>query len=296
MIGGVNQDRIDRTLARQNEHLANNLVQRINQLSCWLLCCTNSGEYYETLTLTPGWDVIVLNYDIPIRILRKPDIYPLSGVSLKWVEITPFYRTLDNLSINDSQGFPLKADVTYGYQVVDAIAATYACSHVDYTHFIEEQAKSALIQVASQFPYDSDGKKRQVLRVHSPQIEARLKTVLQEFVKQIGIQINYFQIRQIQYGEELQHYFLERQRAQAFIIARNSILDASFGVIEKTIQGAEQEGRPLTREQKVQLTTRLLLLNCTPSVELKLINGSELPSYLAGLEDGENPTTNHKES
>lgn len=283
MIGGVNQGRINRTLARENEILPQNLITRISELSCCLLCCEEGEE--QRFTLTPGWDVIVLRYGIPSEILRRPNLYFYYNATLKWVDVQSYYKTMDNLKVNDSQGFPLKVDITYGYQVVDAIAATYICTHSDYTHFLQEQAKSAMIQVASQFPYDSEEKKRGILRVNDRAIEEKLKKLLQEFVKVIGVRINYFQIRQIQYDEAFKHFFLERQRAQAFILARGALLDASMGVVEKTIQSIEKQGRTLTHDQKVELAMRLTLINCKPGMELKLVQGSELPAYLIPSEE-----------
>lgn|GEM_PF-6494023 len=291
----MNQVRINRTLARENEVLPQTLIARISELSCCLLCC-EGGEDHR-FTLTPGWDVIVLRYGIPSEILRKPDLYYFNNVTLKWVDVQKFFKTMNNLQVNDSQGFPLKVDITFGYQVVDVIAATYICTHSDYTHFLHEQARSTLIQVAAQFPYDSDDRKRDVLRVHNFNIEDRLKTLLQEFVKVIGVRINYFQIQQIQYDEAFQHFFLERQRAQAFVTARRAILDASFGVVEKAIEGVEKQGRPLTQAQKAELAIRLIFINCTPAMDLKLVQGSELPAYLVPFEEEEEKIqTQNKES
>ncbi len=283
MIGGLIQDRINRTLARENEILAQNIIHRISELSCCLLCCGEGEE--QRFNLIPGWDVIVLRYGIPSEIVRRPGLYMYYNATLKWVDVQGYYKTMDNLKVNDSQGFPLKVDITYGYQVVDAIAATYTCTHCDYTHFLQEQAKSAMIQVASQFPYDSEEKKRGILRVNDPAIEEKLKKLLQEFVKVVGVRINYFQIRQIQYDEAFKHFFLERQRAQAFILARGALLDASMGVVEKTIQSIEKQGRMLTHDQKVELAMRLTLINCKPGMELKLVQGSEIPAYLIPSEE-----------
>lgn len=286
MVGGVNQHRIDCTLNRQDEDLPQTILNRISELSCCLLCCAAEGEEHQ-FTLTPGWDVIVLRYGIPWRIVRRPDIYRFNYVTLKWVDVQAYFKTVDKLLANDANGFPLKIDITYGYQVVDAIRATYSCSHSDYRHFVDEQARSSLVQVASQFPYDSDSRQQRVLRLHNPHIEDSLRRVLQAFVNAVGVRINYFQIRQIQYDESFQHFFLERQRAQAFVIARKSLIDASFGVVAETIKGAERQDRPLSQDEKVHLATRLLLLNCSPSVELKLVNGADLPSVLAGSEEDE---------
>lgn len=264
----------------------NQTIEGINQtvpgifkaLSCLLSPCQGcSGP----IQVKPYMDVIVSHFGIPEKILRETGVYfenPL-GLEVQEVSVCGYLSKITNFTVNDKNGMPLIISAQYGYQVTNAFLAVSKVKN--YKNFLFKQAKLALKKCVSQYPFMAQKQYESSLQRQSKKVEIHLKNSLSEFVKPIGIQINYFKFISIQFEKDMEKILLAQQQAEAYIRGRKAIAEGAIGIIEETIKSLEQKNIILNREETAALTSHLITIICNQGgTDLKITEYIQSPNNL----------------
>lgn len=215
---------ISYTEKRWNQIVNRGYMDRLSSLAKWILCCSLKDE----IIVEPRHDYVITYFGNVTEVLREEGIYLRDSGGL---EVTKVYvdgwqqRIVDRL-VNDAEGNPLIVSGAFGYQVVDAISATFLSENLD--QLIFARAEAALLATCSQYPYDSDKKNQLCLKNHSQEIENQMRKTLQSYLEILGLQVNYFRFSSIRFQEGLEVLLLKRQQAQAYVTARKAITDAAI--------------------------------------------------------------------
>ncbi|MCL2610628.1 MAG: SPFH domain-containing protein [Defluviitaleaceae bacterium] len=97
-------------------------------------------------------------------------------------------KTLDNdkQKINDSNGNPILIDTVVLWRIVDTTKAFFDVDN--YIKFLSVNCDSSLRSVVAQYPYDSVSGENS-LRGNSEEIATKIKDMIQEKVKDAGIEV-----------------------------------------------------------------------------------------------------------
>lgn len=167
----------------------------------------------------------------------------------------------ERIKVNDSDGNPIEIATVVVWRVVDTAEA---CFHVDdCVDFVHVQSEAALRNLATGFPYDSDGAGQIALRSHTNEIAERLKAEVQDRLQQAGVEVIEARITHLAYAPEIASAMLQRQQAGAIIAARQKIVDGAVGMVEMALARLSQNRvLELDEERKAAMVSNLLVVLC----------------------------------
>lgn len=131
--------------------------------------------------------------------------------------------------------------------------------------YIQIIATSILKYVVSQYPYEDWGLSQSTkvcLKDEPEEIQRLLITALQKKVTKVGAKIHSFRLNEISYSEEISQVMLKRQRAEAFVHAKNTIVEGAVDISFDSVNMLAQKGLVLTPEEKSKLVSDLLITMC----------------------------------
>lgn len=194
--------------------------------------------------------------------------------------------TLNNAvqKINDCLGNPVEIGIAVIWKVNDTYKAVFNVDN--YKEYLSLQCDSALRNVVRIYPYDvasnvdttgdgiaDDGS----LRGSSEIVASRIKTEIQEKVKEAGLEIVDARITYLAYAPEIASVMLQRQQAAAIIDARKMIVDGAVGMVEMALERLkENDVVDLDEERKAQMVSNLLVVLCGNKDAQPIVNSGSL--------------------
>jgi regulator of protease activity HflC (stomatin/prohibitin superfamily) len=204
---------------------------------------TNFGKYRETLPEGLHW--------------RSP-----IGLDCKNVFIGMKSHDLKTSRIVDSNGNPVDVSGTVNYRISEP--EKFVVNINANEQFLNNQAEIVLKRVTSEYPYES--KTGESLSKDGKLVSERMTSELQKLVDVAGITIDSFMLTNMCYAPEIAQSMLIRQRALAYIDAKDTIGKASAGIVQQIITDVESKCNvKLSDDRKGQIIDHLLVVMTSES-------------------------------
>lgn len=212
----------------------------------------------------------------------------LNGITIENINkrISLKIMTLNNnrQKINDCLGNPVEIGIAVMWRVVDTAKAVFNVDN--YKEYLSLQCDSALRNIVRIYPYDvapgidttGDGVEDDgSLRGSSEVVASRIRTEIQERVKDAGLEIIEARITYLAYAPEIAAVMLQRQQASAIIDARKMIVDGAVGMVEMALERLNEGGLvQLDEERKAAMVSNLLVVLCGNHDAQPVVNAGNL--------------------
>ena len=216
------------------------------------------------LFFTKGFKILNPNTAL-VSIFFGNYVGTLSESGFYW--INPFYSNkivstktnnhiTPTLKVNDKNGNPIEIAATIVWHIDAPAAAIYDVENVG--TFIKAQCESALRTLASHYPYSAP-ENYPSLSVHSENVLQELKRMLQERVRQAGVNIDEARFTHLAYSPEIAQSMLRKQQAQSVVLARQTIVEGAVSMVENAVK--ELEDRNIVKlddQARAKLVTNML--------------------------------------
>jgi regulator of protease activity HflC (stomatin/prohibitin superfamily) len=176
--------------------------------------------------------------------------------------------------VNDRDGNPIDISAVVVWRVVETAEALLEVD--DYEDYVAIQSESALRNLASRHPYDSEDHEIS-LRGNTDQVCDQLRADIQERTDKAGVEVIEARISHLAYASEIAAAMLQRQQAHAVVAARARIVDGAVGIVEMALQRLEREGvLELDDERRAAMVSNLLVVLCSDRHTQPVINTGSL--------------------
>ena len=163
--------------------------------------------------------------------------------------------------VNDTDGNPIEMAAVVVWKVVDTAVAAFEVD--DYVNFVRVQSETAVRNLATQYPYDTDQEGEISLRGDTEEIAARLKIEIQNRLDEAGVEVLEARITHLAYAPEIASAMLQRQQAGAIIAARSRIVEGAVSMVQMALdQLSDREIVELDEERKAAMVSNLLVVLC----------------------------------
>jgi regulator of protease activity HflC (stomatin/prohibitin superfamily) len=176
--------------------------------------------------------------------------------------------------VNDRDGNPIDISAVVVWKVVDTAEAMFEVD--DYRHFVATQSESALRNLATRHPYDSEDHEIS-LRGSTQKISEQLRQDIQARLDKAGVEVIEAQISHLAYASEIAAAMLQRQQAQAVVAARTKIVEGAVGMVRMALAQLAEEGIvDLDEERRAQMVSNLLVVLCSDRATQPVVNTGSL--------------------
>jgi len=176
--------------------------------------------------------------------------------------------------VNDRDGNPIEISAVVVWRVVDTAEALFEVD--DYDDFVAVQSESALRNLASRHPYDSEDHEVS-LRGSIDTVCDQLRNDIQERLDKAGVEVIEARISHLAYAPEIAAAMLRRQQAQAVVAARTKIVEGAVGMVEMALDHiAEQKIVELDDERRAAMVSNLLVVLCSDTHTQPVVNTGSL--------------------
>jgi regulator of protease activity HflC (stomatin/prohibitin superfamily) len=176
--------------------------------------------------------------------------------------------------VNDRDGNPIEISAVVVWKVVDTAEALFEVD--DYQDFVRVQSESALRNLATRHPYDSEDHEVS-LRGNTSEIAEQLEHDIQERLHRAGVKVIEARISHLAYAQEIAAAMLQRQQASAVVAARSKIVEGAVGMVEMALnQLSEQSIVELDDERRAAMVSNLLVVLCSDRHTQPVINTGSL--------------------
>ena len=163
--------------------------------------------------------------------------------------------------VNDTDGNPIEMAAVVVWKVVDTAVAAFEVD--DYVNFVRVQSETAVRNLATQYPYDTEQDDQISLRGDTEEIAARLKTEIQDRLIEAGVEVLEARITHLAYAPEIASAMLQRQQAGAIIAARSRIVEGAVSMVQMALdQLSDREIVELDQDRKAAMVSNLLVVLC----------------------------------
>lgn len=177
--------------------------------------------------------------------------------------------------VNDTDGNPIEMAAVVVWKVVDTAVAAFEVD--DYVNFVRVQSETAVRNLATQYPYDTDQEGEISLRGDTEEIAARLKTEIQDRLDEAGVEVLEARITHLAYAPEIASAMLQRQQAGAIIAARSRIVEGAVSMVQMALdQLSDREIVELDEERKAAMVSNLLVVLCGDKATQPVVNTDAL--------------------
>ena len=115
------------------------------------------------------------------------------------------------------------------------------------------------------------------LRGSSQEIADMMKQDLQERVSIAGLEILEVRITHLSYASEIAAAMLQRQQAEAVVVARKKIVEGAVGMVEMALEQLSQdEVVQLDDERKAAMVSNLLVVLCGNKDAQPIVNSGSI--------------------
>jgi len=176
--------------------------------------------------------------------------------------------------VNDRDGNPIEISAVVVWKVVDTAEALLEVD--DYGDFVSVQSESALRNLASRHPYDSEDHEVS-LRGNTESISEQLRSDIQERLDKAGVEVLEARLSHLAYAPEIAAAMLQRQQAQAVVAARTKIVEGAVGMVEMALDRLSEKGIvPLDDERRAAMVSNLLVVLCSGGHTQPVVNTGTL--------------------
>ncbi len=176
--------------------------------------------------------------------------------------------------VNDRDGNPIEISAVVVWKVVDTAEALFEVD--DYEDFVAVQSESALRNLASRHPYDSEDHEVS-LRGSTQEVSDQLQSDIQERLQTAGVEVIEARISHLAYASEIAAAMLQRQQAQAVVAARTKIVEGAVGMVQMALDHlAEDKIVELDDERRAAMVSNLLVVLCSDRHTQPVVNTGSL--------------------
>jgi regulator of protease activity HflC (stomatin/prohibitin superfamily) len=176
--------------------------------------------------------------------------------------------------VNDRDGNPIDISAVVVWRVVETAEALLEVD--DYEDYVAIQSESALRNLASRHPYDSEDHEVS-LRGNPDEICDQLREDIQERMNAAGVEVIEARISHLAYSPEIAAAMLQRQQAHAVVAARARIVEGAVGIVELALARLESGGViDLDAERRAAMVSNLLVVLCSDTQTQPVINTGSL--------------------
>ena len=177
--------------------------------------------------------------------------------------------------VNDTDGNPIEMAAVVVWKVADTAEASFEVD--DYVNFVHVQSESAVRNLATRYPYDTQVEGQISLRGDTEEIADQLKTEIQGRLGKAGVEVLESRITHLAYAPEIASAMLERQQAGAIIAARSQIVEGAVSMVEMALEGLSTRGIvELDEERKANMVSNLLVVLCGDKATQPVLNTDTL--------------------
>jgi regulator of protease activity HflC (stomatin/prohibitin superfamily) len=176
--------------------------------------------------------------------------------------------------VNDRDGNPVDISAVVVWRVVETAEALLEVD--DYEDYVAIQSESALRNLASRHPYDSEDHEMS-LRGNTDEICDQLRADIQERMDKAGVEVIEARISHLAYSPEIAAAMLQRQQAFAVVAARARIVEGAVGIVQMALAELERDGTlDLDDERRAAMVSNLLVVLCSDRHTQPVINTGSL--------------------
>jgi len=176
--------------------------------------------------------------------------------------------------VNDRDGNPIEISAVVVWRVVNTAEALFEVD--DYEDFVAVQSESALRNLASRHPYDSEDHEMS-LRGNIEEVCDQLKGDIQERLDKAGVDVIEARISHLAYAPEIAAAMLQRQQAQAVVAARTKIVEGAVGMVQMALDHLAKDNIvELDDERRAAMVSNLLVVLCSDRHTQPVVNTGSL--------------------
>lgn len=177
--------------------------------------------------------------------------------------------------VNDTDGNPIEMAAVVVWKVADTAEASFEVD--DYVNFVHVQSESAVRNLATRYPYDTQEEGQTSLRGDTEEIADQLKTEIQGRLGKAGVEVLEARITHLAYAPEIASAMLQRQQAGAIIAARSQIVEGAVSMVEMALEGLSTRGIvDLDEDRKAAMVSNLLVVLCGDKATQPVLNTDTL--------------------
>ena len=177
--------------------------------------------------------------------------------------------------VNDTDGNPIEIAAVVVWKVIDTAEATFEVD--DYVNYVHVQSESAVRNLATRHPYDTQEEGQISLRGNTEEIAGQLQTEIQGRLHKAGVEVLEARITHLAYAPEIASAMLQRQQAGAIIAARGRIVDGAVSMVEMALDSlSKRQIVELDEERKAAMVSNLLVVLCGDKATQPVVNTGTL--------------------
>ena len=177
--------------------------------------------------------------------------------------------------VNDTDGNPVEMAAVVVWRVVDTAVASFEVN--DYVNFVRIQSESAVRNLATRYPYDTQEEGQLSLRGNTDEIADKLQAEIQDRLDRAGVEVIEARINHLAYAPEIASAMLQRQQAGAIIAARSQIVEGAVSMVQMALNDLSSRGIvELDEERKAAMVSNLLVVLCADKSTQPIINTGDL--------------------
>ena len=163
--------------------------------------------------------------------------------------------------VNDTDGNPIEMAAVVVWRVVDTAVATFQVD--DYVNYVHVQSESAVRNLATHYPYDTQADGQLSLRGNTEEVAGQLQAEIQGRLTEAGVEVLEARITHLAYAPEIASAMLQRQQAGAIIAARTQIVEGAVSMVQMALdQLSARNVVELDEERKAAMVSNLLVVLC----------------------------------
>lgn len=176
--------------------------------------------------------------------------------------------------VNDRDGNPIEISAVVVWRVINTAEAMFEVD--DFEDFVAVQSESALRNLATRHPYDSEDHEMS-LRGNTEAVCDQLKNDIQERLERAGVEVMEARISHLAYAPEIAAAMLQRQQAQAVVAARTKIVEGAVGMVQMALDHlAKDQIVDLDDEKRAAMVSNLLVVLCSDRHTQPVVNTGSL--------------------
>ena len=163
--------------------------------------------------------------------------------------------------VNDTDGNPIEMAAVVVWRVLDTAVATFQVD--DYVNYVHVQSESAVRNLATHYPYDTQEDGQLSLRGDTEEVAGQLQAEIQGRLTEAGVEVLEARITHLAYAPEIASAMLQRQQAGAVIAARTQIVEGAVSMVQMALdQLSARNVVELDEERKAAMVSNLLVVLC----------------------------------
>ena len=163
--------------------------------------------------------------------------------------------------VNDTDGNPIEMAAVVVWKVLDTAVATFQVD--DYVNYVHVQSESAVRNLATHYPYDTQEDGQLSLRGDTEEVAGQLQAEIQGRLTEAGVEVLEARITHLAYAPEIASAMLQRQQAGAIIAARTQIVEGAVSMVQMALdQLSARNVVELDEERKAAMVSNLLVVLC----------------------------------